>query len=116
MADLEIRKRTQNHFGLQDALLGIQAAGGNYEQIWSVDRTLAMGDEATGQTVLTEFYNKWRAMPVSPDMPALWKALGIKASGETVQFDSNAPLAKVREAMTMRRTNAAKVESKAGSQ
>lgn len=111
MADLEIRKRTQNRLGLQDALRGIQAAGGNYEQVWSVDHTLAIGDEATGQTVLTEFYNKWRSSPVSPDLPGLWKALGIKKAGENVNFDDNAPLAEVRRAITMRRADSAKKDS-----
>ena len=107
LADLEIRKRSQGRFGLQDALLGVQAAGGNYEQVWSIERTLTVADEATGQTVLKEMYEKWHATPVRPDLPALWRQLGVKVTGMTVQFDPSAPLAATRGAITTRRVSVA---------
>ena len=107
LADLEIRKRTQGRFGLQDALLAIQAAGGDYEQVWSIERTLTVADQATGQTVLKEMYEKWHATPVRPDLAALWRQLGVKVTGKTVQFDRSAPLAATRAAITTRRTSVA---------
>lgn len=103
MADLEIRKRTGNRAGLQDALLGILAAGGTCEQVWSINRTLAAGDAATGQTVLSEMHAKWRATRMSPDLGALWRDLGIKISGQAVVLEDAAPLASIRRAITTRR-------------
>ena len=40
LADIEIRKRTNNRLGLQDAMRGVLAAGGNHEKDWSIDRVL----------------------------------------------------------------------------
>ena len=40
-SDIEIRKATNNRLGLQDAMRGVLAAGGNHEQDWSIDRILA---------------------------------------------------------------------------
>ena len=39
-ADVEIRKRTNNRLGLQDAMRGVIAAGGNHEEDWSIERIL----------------------------------------------------------------------------
>lgn len=103
MADLEIRKRTQNRAGVQDALRGVLASGGTIEEVWPAGRALAVADNATGQTVLTEFYEKWRARPVSPDLDSLWRDLGVKISGGDVRLDDDAPLAAVRKAITVRR-------------
>lgn len=100
MADLEIRKRTQNRMGVQDALQGVLAAGGTIEEVWPVERALAVADKATGETVLAELHEKWRASPVSPNLDALWRDLGVKIDGENVSFDDKAPLAAVRKAIT----------------
>lgn len=96
IADLEIRKRTQNKRSLQDALVGIQEAGGNYEKVWPMERLLAVADAATGERVLTELYGQWNSKPVSPDLKALWKKLGIEQNGETVRFNDSASLAATR--------------------
>ena len=61
---------------------------------------LATGDKATGVPVLTELYNEWSAKPVTPDLNALWKQLGVVSDGKTVRFDDSAPLASVRKAIT----------------
>lgn len=103
MADLEIRKRTQNRTGLQDALLAVQDAGGNYEKIWSIERTLDVADRATGHTVLKEFYAQWRSKPVAPDLDSVWRDLGVKIDGKTVRFEDNAKSAAVRKAITTQR-------------
>ncbi|MDR3415733.1 MAG: hypothetical protein P4L83_06065 [Nevskia sp.] len=52
MADVEIRRRTDNRKGLRDALRGVLAAGGDIRQDWPVERVLAAGDQATGVDVL----------------------------------------------------------------
>jgi hypothetical protein len=43
MADLEIHRRTNNRFGLQDALRGIVRAGGNMEHDWQLTSALGSG-------------------------------------------------------------------------
>ena len=63
---------------------------------------LAIGDQATGTHVLIELYDDMRATPVTPDLEALWQRLGVKLSGNSVEFDTGAPLADVRRAITQR--------------
>ncbi|MGH8750234.1 MAG: hypothetical protein ACREUV_00860 [Burkholderiales bacterium] len=100
LADIEIRKRTQNRHGLQDALRAIVAAGGNIEEDWDLRRAFKIGDAATGVTVLTELYEKMRATPVDMSLTELWKELGVEVQGRGVIFDEQAPLANVRRAIT----------------
>jgi hypothetical protein len=100
LADIDIRKQTGNKVGLQQAVRGILAAGGNHEQEWPVDRIFAVADKATGTTVLADLYAKMRASPVAPDLDALWRELGISVSGGKVTSDDSAPLAPIRRAIT----------------
>jgi hypothetical protein len=100
LADIDIRKRTGNRVGLQQALRGILAAGGDHEQDWPVGRIFAVGDEATGTTVLADLYAKMRDKPYAPDLEALWRELGISVSDGRVSFDDSAPLAAIRRAIT----------------
>ena len=104
LADIEIRKRTQNHFGLQDALRAINAAGGSIEVSWELRRAFKVGDAATGVPVLTELYERMRASPVDTELPELWRSLGVAVDGRSVIFDEQAPLAKERRAITAGRS------------
>src|SRR5271170_7006366 len=78
LADVQIREQTQNHKGLQDALRGILNAGGVITQDWEIERALAIGDKATGTSVLTDLYREMRDQPALVDLDALWKKLGIQ--------------------------------------
>jgi hypothetical protein len=100
LADVEIRKRTGNGIGLQQALRGILAAGGNHEQDWPVERIFSVADKSAGVTVLSELHAKMRAKPYAPDLDALWRDLGISAADGRVTFDDSAPLAPIRQAIT----------------
>jgi hypothetical protein len=99
VADVEIRRQTGNKKGLQDALRAIVAAGATIDDEWPLDRALAIGDKATGTHVLSEQYAKWKDAAVTVDLEKLWADLGIRRNGEAIEFVSNAPLAKVREAI-----------------
>jgi hypothetical protein len=100
-ADVRIRQQTHNKKGLQDALRGILAAGGNITEDWPIERAFAVGDKATGTTVLTDLYRQTRDQPSAVDLAALWKELGIqRAPDGTIHFDPAAPLADVRVAVT----------------
>jgi hypothetical protein len=100
IADVRIRERTGNRFGLQDGLRAIVAQGGSVEVAWDVRRTLAIADKATGTNLLVELYDEMRDAPVAPDLPALWKRLGVKLTPDGAEFDDNAPLAGIRRAIT----------------
>lgn len=100
LADVEIRERTGNRRGLQDALRGIVAGGGNIEVDWPLTQALKVGDQAAGVSVLTELYDQMKATPVTPDLPALWKKLGVGKHGDEVVFDDGAPLESIRLAIT----------------
>jgi hypothetical protein len=100
LADIDIRRKTGNRVGLQQALRGILAVGGNHEEEWPIGRIFAVGDKATGTTVLADLYAEMRDKPVAPDLDALWRELGISVSGGEVTFDDSAPLAAIRRAIT----------------
>jgi hypothetical protein len=100
LADVEIRKRTGNRMGLEDAVRGIQKSGGSIEVEWPLERALEAADQAIGVPVLEDLYNRMRATPVSPDLNELWKELGIERHSKTVIFDDTAPLAAIRRAIT----------------
>jgi predicted metalloprotease with PDZ domain len=102
LADIEIRKRTSNRFGLQDAMRGVIAAGGNHEVDWPIDRILATADKAVGVDVLTRLHEQMGSRPVAPDLSGLWRDLGLRVQGESLDFDDTAPLAAIRKAITER--------------
>jgi hypothetical protein len=102
LADVEIRKQTDNHKGLQDALRGILNSGGDIRQDWKLDDAFAAGDHATGTTVLMDLYGKMKDHPMPVDLMAMWKQLGIEPDGRSVRLDDNAPLAAIRIAITRR--------------
>src|SRR5579872_1547960 len=97
IADVEIRKGANNGKGFVDAMRAINRAGGTIDADWPVTRAFETGDRAVGGNTLMELYNKVRATPVTPDLPALWKQLGVERAGETVRFDDSAPLAAIRK-------------------
>lgn len=100
LADVTIRKETQNRKGLQDALRGIVDAGGTIDQEWDLTRAFKIGDQATGTTVLTDQYKRMADAPVPVDLTAIWKDLGIQPVAGGVRFDDAAPFAAIREAIT----------------
>jgi hypothetical protein len=100
LADVEIRKQTNNERGLQDALRGILNAGGDIRQDWELLDALKAGDHATGTNVLITLYDKMKDRPMDPDLPALWQQLGIQREANTVRFVDDAPLAALRRSIT----------------
>jgi hypothetical protein len=100
LADVEIRTRTGGRYGLGDALRGVLEAGGDTRSVWPMERFLAAGDRAVGVPVLEELHAKLGAAPVTVDLDALWRKLGVVPRGQNVDFNPNAPLAALREQMT----------------
>jgi hypothetical protein len=104
LADIEIRKATHNRLGLQDAMRGVLAAGGNHERDWPIERILSTADKAVGVDVLTRLHKEMGPKPVTPDLASLWRDLGLKPQGEDLEFDDTAPLAAIRKAITAPRS------------
>ncbi|NNE63882.1 MAG: hypothetical protein HKN34_07365 [Gammaproteobacteria bacterium] len=100
LADVEIRKQSNNRLSLQDALRGILDAG--YSMQSGVDNALQIfeaGDRATGLTVLVDLYNEMRAQPKPDKLDSLWKSLGLSLQDGNVVYDDSAELAAIRKQM-----------------
>ena len=99
LADLEIRRRTENRHGLQDALRAILDTG-NMETESRLEPLLEAGDRAVGVAVLAELYRRMKDQAVSTDLDALWRRLGILREGRAVRLVDDAPEAALRRAIT----------------
>ncbi len=102
LADVEIRRRSGNRFGLRDAMRGVLAAGGNHETDWPIARILAIADKAVDSDALERLHREMGDKPVSSDLDALWRDLGVIPRGDHVEFDDRAPDAAIRKAITSR--------------
>lgn len=100
LADIAIRRQTQNKKGLDDALRGILNGGGDIRQEWGLTKALDLGDQAVGVKVLRPLYDKMKDQPYDVDLPAWWKQLGIERNDGTIRFVNDAPLAMTREVIT----------------
>lgn len=99
LADVEIRRRSANRFGLQHALRAILAAG-NMESSSALEPLLEIGDRAVGVPVLAELYAAMKDRPAPVDLDALWRQLGVQQEGRGVRLDETAPEAAIRRAIT----------------
>jgi hypothetical protein len=99
LADVDIRRRTQLRFGLQDALRAVLRASGGLSADWPIERVLRTGDAAVGTRTLEDLYAQMKDTAVAPDLMALWRQLGIEPAGAGVRLDEHAPLADVRRAI-----------------
>jgi hypothetical protein len=106
LADVEIRRRTNNAKGLEHALRGILDAGGDIRREWNLEEALTTGDRAVGVSVLQPLYTRMKDKPVSVDLDNLWTQLGVRSDGATVHFDDSAKLAAIRRAITARESAA----------
>jgi hypothetical protein len=100
LCDLEIRQKTGGKLGLEHALRGIVAAGGNNAARWPLRKALALGDQAVGVSVLLPRYEAMKDEPHPVDVDELAAQLGVTVRRGEVIFDDTAPLAAVRRAIT----------------
>jgi hypothetical protein len=99
LADVDIRRRTQLRFGLQDALRAVLRASGGLSADWPIERVLRTGDAAVGTRTLEDLYAQMKDTPVTPDLMALWRQLGVVPEATGVRLNNDAPLAAVRRAI-----------------
>jgi len=100
VADVEIRRRTQNRFGLKHALRAVLQAGGTLKDTWEIERVLDIADRAVGVPVLSELFPTWKDKSVAPDLDRLWAELGVRKASDAVRLVDTAPLAAIRRAIT----------------
>jgi hypothetical protein len=105
LADVEIHRRTQNHFGLQDAVRAVLRASGGIVAEWPIERVLKTGDAAVGTPVLEDLYAQMKDTPVTPDLMGLWRKLGVEPDGSSVRLTDDAPLAAVRQSIMQSRAS-----------
>jgi predicted metalloprotease with PDZ domain len=98
-ADVEIRKRSGNGKGFEDAMRAINRAGGTIDADWPVERAFEIGDKATDGKTLMELYGKMGSAAVMVDLADLWKQLGVERRDGAVLFDEQAPLAAIRKSI-----------------
>jgi hypothetical protein len=98
LADVAIRQQTDSRIGLQHALRAINAVR-DFRREWDFAETLAIGDRATGTTVLTTQFAAMAQKSVVTDLAALWRSLGINVVEGGANFDETAPLAGIRRAI-----------------
>lgn len=98
LADIEIRKQTDNRYSLQDALKGVLKKGYSMQSNTTTpSQIFKAGDEAVGISVLLPLYEKMKGDPYPIDMAALWKSLGISIEGNKITYNNDAPLAHIRK-------------------
>ena len=106
LADIEIRRQTNNAKGLEHALRGILDVSGGIREEWNLQDALRTGDHTVGVSVLQPLYTRMKDMPVGVDLDSLWAQLGVQSDGAIVRFDDSASLAAIRRAITMAESNA----------
>jgi hypothetical protein len=99
LADIEIRKLSDNRKSLRDALRGVLDAGLSMHSSATAIQVFEAGDDAIGMAVLVPLYQKMKADPYPIDLDALWESLGVAMQDEQVIYDDDAPMAHVRKSL-----------------
>lgn len=99
LADLRIRQRTGNKFGLEDALRAIADGGGTAASQWTAKQALEAGDRAVGGTVLLDLYDEMAVKEAKIDLAKLWRELGVAKINGKIALSDQAPLAAFRHAI-----------------
>ena len=97
LADIEIRKLSNNEQSLREALRGVLDDGMSMHNSVTAMEVFKSGDRATGLDVLVPLYQKMKADPYPIDLDALWQSLGVSLEGRNVVYDDEAPLAHIRQ-------------------
>jgi len=99
LADIEIRKLTDNRKSLRDALRGVLADGYSMHASAAPMQIFESADRATGVAVLVPLYQQMKAAPFPVDLDRLWQELGVSFANDRIVYDDAAPLAYIRKAL-----------------
>jgi hypothetical protein len=99
LADIEIRKLTDNRKSLRDALRGILQDGYSMKTSATPMQIFESADRAVGVDVLVPLYQQMRTDPFPVDLDKLWQELGIGIKNDAIIYNNEAPLAPIRQAL-----------------
>lgn len=99
LADVEIRKLTDNRKSLRDALRGVLADGYSMQVSATPMQIFESADRATGVAVLVPLYEKMKADPVPIDLDQLWRELGVGFEDDQLVYNNDATMAHIRKAL-----------------
>jgi hypothetical protein len=99
LADVEIRKLTDNRKSLRDALRGVLDSGYSMQTSATPMQIFEAADRAIGVEVLVPMYQRMKADPYPVDLEQLWRELGVVVENDTIVYDNEAPLKHVRKAL-----------------
>ena len=99
LADIEIRKLTDNRKSLRDALRGILQDGYSMQTSATPMQIFESADRAVGVDVLVPLYQQMRTDSFPVDLDGLWQELGIEVKNDAIIYNNEAPLAPIREAL-----------------
>lgn len=104
LADLDMRRANPDGPGVEHCLRRILLDGGNTTTRRPLRDMLAACDAATGGDTMRRLAARYvdGASPV--DLPAIWRQLGVSYQGGRATLDESAPLAAVRRAIALGRT------------
>jgi hypothetical protein len=99
LADVEIRRATDNRRSLGDALRAVLDRLGGVSTSATIDEVIAAGDGAAEHPVLRELYDRLGKKPGTVDLAELFRVLGVSGTGDGLRFDDGAPYASIRRAL-----------------
>lgn len=98
LADVEIRKLSNNQKSLRDALRGILNDGYSMKASANALQIFESGDRATGYPVLVNLYKKMRAKATPETLDPFWETMGLSLqNGGEVVYNDAAKYAFVRQ-------------------
>lgn len=97
LADIEIRRRSDNRLSLRDALRGVLDAGLSMHASATAMQVFEAADAAIGMDVLVPLYQNMKADPYPVDLDALWSELGVDIHDDRIVYNDDAPLAEIRK-------------------
>jgi hypothetical protein len=100
MADVELRKQSNNRRGLEDIFQHIVTKGGTINTYWELREVLDECDRAAGKKIFSDIYQRMSVTPIDVNVTELWQQLGVELRNNRVTFNDRAPLAKIRLAIT----------------
>jgi hypothetical protein len=103
-ADVRIREETRGQHSLDDVVRAALARGGDATKVWTVAEVVALGDQVTGTTILSEMYNRYAARGERIDVEGLFASLGVERDG-TSDLEDRRPLAWVRRQIVGNRSH-----------
>jgi hypothetical protein len=98
--DIELRRASDNTIGLEHCLRGIQDAGGDARQRWSIQQTIDAMEAGSGLGVVTDLYSRVDDEVLVMPLSELMLELGvIDSATASFRLSDEAPLAHVRRSI-----------------